>query len=281
VSLPLLLGSVPRRSRRVGAVTWAFVRMGARATFSYPLTFFLAQMSAALQVVAFLFLGHLTKHSPSVGSGYLAFAAIGLTSAQVISGGIVGLGQELDLAIQQGRMEMLLIEPISWRLIPPALAAWPILIGLVNSVVILLVAWGLGATFTLSHLPAVLGLMALGAASGLAIGILAGALRVLAKRGDPVATIYVMAAYVVSGQVVPINLFPWPLRALSWLFPNTYLTAGMRKALMLNAGQVYGPDPNYALLELLAICAILLPLSLWVFGRSLETGRKYGVLAGY
>jgi ABC-2 type transport system permease protein len=106
-------------------------------------------------------------------------------------------------------------------------------------------------------------------------------LRVLAKRGDPIAVIYTMATYVLSGQFVPINLFPLPLRVAAWVFPNTYLNAGLRKALEPNAGHVYGPDPAQALLLLLVFSAVLLPLALWVFGRSLEAGRRYGVLAGY
>ncbi|MGO9581626.1 MAG: hypothetical protein ACLP36_02350 [Acidimicrobiales bacterium] len=274
------LRSVSLGSRRAATVTWAFLRMAAVATFSYPVALLFGQLGAALSIVAFLFLGRIV-HSASVGSGYLTWAAIGLAAAQLISGPIVGLGQELDWAIQQGRLEMLLIEPISWRLIPLALSAWPILYRIVTGLVILFVAWGLGAILTLDQLPAVLGLVLLGIAAGLVIGVLAAALRVLAKRGDPIAALYTMAAYVLSGQFVPINTFPLQLRVFAWMFPNMWMMAGMRKALMPNASGVYGPDPAQAMLLLLVFSALLLPLSLWLFGRSLETGRRYGILAGY
>jgi ABC-2 type transport system permease protein len=273
--------NVTTRAGRAVAITWAFFRQGARATFSYPLAALLNQVAGVLQLVGFLFLGHLTRDSATLGSGYLAFAAVGLVAANIVGGGIVGLGQELDWAIQQGRLEMLLIEPISWRLIPLALAAWPVIYRLVTNILIFLVAWMLGASLTLDRLPALLVLVPLGVASGLAIGLLAGAVRILAKRGDPVATVYSMTAYVFAGQFFPINLFPLPLRVVSWIFPNTYLTAGMRKVLIPNSAQVYGPSPGQAMLLLLLFCAVLLPLSIWLFGRSLEVGRKYGVLAGY
>jgi len=254
--------------------------MAAVATFSYPMSLLFGQLSAAMSLVAFLFLGRII-HSTNLGSGYLTWAAIGMAAAQLISGPIVGLGQEIDWALQQGRLEMLLIEPISWRLIPVALAAWPAMYRVVTGVVILLVAWGIGATLTLDQLPAVLGLMLLGIAAGLVIGVSAVAVRVLAKRGDPIAALYVMTAYVLSGQFVPINTFPLQLRVLAWLFPNMWMMAGMRKALMPDASGVYGPDPAQAMLLLLAFSVLLLPLSLWLFGRSLETGRRYGILAGY
>jgi ABC-2 type transport system permease protein len=255
--------------------------MGARATFSYPLSFVLLQLSSLFQLIGFLFLAHFTRNSASLGSGYLAFSAVGLAATQVTSGGILGLGQELEWAIEQGRLEMLLIEPISWRLIPIALAAWPTLYRLANGLIILLVAWAFGAGIALHDLPALTGLVVLGVGSSLVIGVAAGALRVLAKRGDPIAVLYTLAAGTFSGVFVPINVFPQPLRVIAWFFPNTYLNAGMRKALMAHSGHIYGPSPAEAMLLLLAICVVLLPLSMWIFGRSLETGRKYGVLAGY
>jgi ABC-2 type transport system permease protein len=115
----------------------------------------------------------------------------------------------------------------------------------------------------------------------LVIGVSAGAVRVIAKRSDPVATLYVVAASVLSGAAVPINVFPFWLRVVSWFFPSTYVISGMRKALMPEASGVYGPTPDQAMLLLLGICVIVFPVSLWLFGRSLEVGRRYGVLAGY
>ena len=281
MSATLTLPFVRTPARRAGAVTWAFLRMGARATFSYPLSFVLLQLGALFQLVGFLFLSHLTRSSASLGSGYLAFSAVGLAATQVTSGAILGLGQELEWAIEQGRFEMLLIEPISWRLIPVALAAWPMLYRLVNGLVILLAAWGLGAAIGIHDLPALIGLVVLGMGSSLVIGVAAGALRVLAKRGDPIATIYSMSVQILSGVFVPINVFPKPLRVIAWFFPNTYLNSGMRKVLMSHSSQVYGPSSTEAMLLLFGFCAVLLPWSMWIFGRSLETGRKYGVLAGY
>jgi ABC-2 type transport system permease protein len=143
------------------------------------------------------------------------------------------------------------------------------------------VAWGFGAAIGIHDVPALVGLVVLGLASSLVIGVAAGAVRVLAKRGDPIAVVYGMSAQIFSGVFLPINVFPLPLRVVAWFFPNTYLNAGMRKVMMTHSSQVYGPNATQSILLLFAFCAILLPLSMWIFGRSLETGRKYGVLAGY
>jgi ABC-2 type transport system permease protein len=273
--------SVLEHARAASVVTWAFVRMGARSTFSYPLAFVLMQFGQLIQVVAYYFLEHVVKNGGSVGGDYLAFAAIGLSASQLTSGGILGLGQELDMAIQQGRLEMLLIEPVRWRLIPLALATWPTLYRAVDAVLVLVIAWGLGAVFVFHNPVESIVLLLLAIASGLVIGVVAASVRVIAKRGDPIATLYTLAAMILSGQFIPINTFPKPLQALSLTFPATYVIAGLRKTLMPDASGIWGPDPIQAIVILGAFCLIFLPFSLWVFGRSLEFGRRYGVLAGY
>jgi len=60
----------------------------------------------------------------------------------------------------------------------------------------------------LRDLAAVVGLVVLGVASSLVIGVVAGALRVLAKRGDPIATLCAMSASILSGQFLPLRRLP-------------------------------------------------------------------------
>jgi ABC-2 type transport system permease protein len=275
------LSTIRGRARRFLAVTAAFVHMGAKSTFSYPLSFVLLQLAAVLQVVGFLFLERLVRHSSSVGSSYLAFAMLGIAGTQLASVGVVDLGNELDSAIQQGRLEMYLVEPISWRAIPLALAAWPSMYRTVTFVVIILAGFSLGARLVPHQVGLVCILCVLAILSGLVIGVLAGCIRVLAKRSSPISTLYIMAASILTGQYIPLNVYPRPLRTLAWLFPNTYVISGLRKSLLPNSVGIYGPDAAQAILLLLGGCVILLPMSLWIFGRTLETGRKYGILAGY
>lgn len=261
---------------------WAFIRLSALATFSYPTAFILSQLSMVMQLVAFAFLSRLVHGSSSLGGGYLTFTAIGLASGQISGAGIGGLRSELDFAMQQGRFEMLLIEPLPWTILPIFLAAWPIISTLITAAVILFVAWaGFGASLSLFDAPALAAVVILGVATGLAVGSAAGAIRVIAKRADPIAALYGMASYVLSGVVFPINVLPFPLRVMAWVLPTTYTTSGMRKALMRHAGQVYGPSLAQGLLILAGMAIVFLPLSLLLFRRSLDTGRRYGLLAGY
>jgi len=269
------------RSRRLLQVTGAFVRMSARATFSYPLGFALFLLAQVTSILTFYFLAHFVAHSGAIGPSYLAFATVGLGAGQLTAAGIIGLSSELDAAIQQGRMEMLLIEPVSWRLLPLALVIWQAAYRGLTAALLVVIAAGLGARFVIPDPSIVVLLSVLGVVSGVAIGVLAASLRILAKRSDPIATLFTLAGTLLSGGLVPLNVFPVGLRVVAWFLPSTYLIAGLRKAMLPGAGGIYGPGPLGATLLLVAFVVVLLPLAVWLFGRALDVGRRYGVLAGY
>ena len=42
-----------------------------------------------------------------------------------------------------------------------------------------------------------------------------------------------------------------------------------------------GPSTLVSILALAAFCVIVYPFALWLYGRSVDVGRRYGTLAGY
>ena len=117
--------------------------------------------------------------------------------------------------------------------------------------------------------------------ASLAIGVLSGSVVVLAKRGDPVLTLYTIAASLLSGALFPVELLPAWLRWLSWLLPQTYVISALRHLLMPQGELLPGASIGQAVLGLSVFVLIGLPLALWVFGRAMEAGRRMGVLSGY
>lgn len=269
--------------RRVGlrGVAAAFVRMGIKATTSYPMSFVLSQSGIVIGVVAVFFLSRIVRSGPSVGGEYLAFVAVGLVGQILVAGALQGVSRELDEAIQQGRMEMLLIEPLRWWLIPVGLAIWPVMLAVGQVALVLVVALALGVSIVPLGLVEALPLVALGLLSGLAVGLLAASVRILAKRSDPVWLVYNIVSSLVAGTSVPINVLPAPLRALSWLLPTMYVESGMRKLVLPHADAVYGPSPLWATLILLLAVVPLALAGVVAFNRSVDFGRRLGVLAGY
>ncbi len=106
-------------------------------------------------------------------------------------------------------------------------------------------------------------------------------MKILSKRADPIISLYLLAMTVLSGVVFPVNLLPVWLRWLSYCLPLTYVLSAVRKLLMIDSGTLSGPGAGEAILLLLGFLAIVYPLGLWLYGRSLEYARKLGVLAGY
>jgi ABC-2 type transport system permease protein len=139
----------------------------------------------------------------------------------------------------------------------------------------------LGADFQLTAVPLAAFVLLLGVASGHAVGILAASVKVIAKRGDPIIGLYSLATGLLAGTTFPVQLLPVPLRVLSYCLPPTYVISALRRILMPEGDSLSGPTALQAILMLLVFLAIVYPLALWLYGRSLEFGRKMGLLAGY
>lgn len=139
----------------------------------------------------------------------------------------------------------------------------------------------LGAEIRLSGLPIATLIMFLGTLAGIAVSVLAASIRVLAKQGDPVIGLYVIAASILSGVYFPVSTLPDKIQVLSYLMPNTYVLNALRQSLMPNGDAIPGPSVWTAVGALTLFNAVVFPIAVWLFGRSMEYGRKMGVLSAY
>jgi len=272
----------PKRwhGRQSVSAVGAFLHMEWVGAFSYPLSFVFNQLTPVVPIVVYYFIAGLVTVT-RVGGDYFTFVVIGVASARMLSAGVVGLGEPIDSAIGEGRLEGLLLQPIDWRILPFALVQWPLAFRVVNVALVIGLSLVLGAHFVLAGVPGAVGLCALGIGATLAFGIAAASVKVLAKRTDPIAALYVLAVAVLSGVYYPLRVLPRQLRALSWLLPDTYVISGSRHLLMAHGATTGGPTPWQAAGALFAFDVVALPASLWLFVRTLDYGRKSGVLAGY
>lgn len=259
----------------------AFFDMAFLTAVNYPLDFAMSAVRPLIPVVTFFFVAQLVANGPSVGGDYFSFVVIGVLVTEALTGALAGFGHEVQSAVQQGRFEMLLVQPVPWRLLPFGLAGWPVISRAIFAGVAAIVSIVLGADYEWSALPLSLALFVLALGASLAIGVLSGAIGVLSKRSDPVLTLYTLAAAILSGVAFPIELLPGPLRALSWLVPHTYVISGMRKVLLPAGSSVPGPTVLQAVVGLSLFNLIVFPIVMWLFGRILEAGRETGVLSGY
>lgn len=270
------------KARRAFQIAGAFLRMGYLTTISYPLAFAMTEFAAVVPAITFFFVALLVpRETPLVGGDYYSFVIIGLVSVRMLSAGLQGFSRELQSAINQGQLEMLLVEPVRWRLLPFAMAQWEIVMSTVSALILFLTSVVLGAQYQTSAIPMALVLLVLGVVASLGVGVLDASIKVLAKKADPILTLYTLAASLLSGALFPIYLLPDPIRIFSWVIPHTYVIQGLRRLLMVEGAELPGPSAPQAILGLVVFCLVVYPLGLWVFGRALEYGRRLGVLSGY
>lgn len=262
--------------RRSFKVAGAFFRLGLQQELSYPLGFVTSQLSAVVPAIIFFFVAQSVDRPD-----YFTFVLVGMIGSKFLDAAMRGFSTEIDVAINRGWLEMFLVEPVHWRMLPISMVQWRTVQGTFNALLLALIGIMLGARFTWTQLPMVVLIVLFGFIAGLAIGTLSASLKVLAKSGDPILFLYGLAAQVFGGVFFPIDTLPSQLRWISWLIPHTYVVAAMRGALTPGATVDSGMPTGQALLALIVFCAILFPMSMWLYGRALQYGRKLGVLGGY
>jgi ABC-2 type transport system permease protein len=268
--------------RRLWEASDAFLRLGWRQAISYPLGFFMSQISNFLPIFIFFFVSDLvTRPGRTFGGDYFSSVVIGLIGVKLLDSGLRGFGAQMDIAINRGWLEMFLVEPVRWRFLPIAMSQWSNVLGVFAVATMVALALALGATFEPSGIPIALAIGALGILAGLAIGTMSAAIKVLAKSGDPILLLYTLIAQLFSGVYFPVESLPGGLRWVSYLMPHTYVIQGLRKALLTDGAELAGPSSFSALMSLLIFTVLAYPLAIWIWGRALEYGRKLGVLSGY
>jgi ABC-2 type transport system permease protein len=93
--------------------------------------------------------------------------------------------------------------------------------------------------------------------------------------------IYTLATGFLSGTAFPVALLPAALKVIAYCLPPTYVISALRRTLMPTGAELTGPTAGQAVLLLLVFIAVVYPIAMWLYGRSLEYGRKMGLLAGY
>ncbi|MEX1124496.1 MAG: ABC transporter permease [Acidimicrobiia bacterium] len=274
--------SLLRTIRRASQVTGAFWRIDFIKATNYPLALVMKGLSAFIPVFTFVFVAELVSdNGPDVAYDYYTFVVIGVVSMSILGATLNSFGNDMLELVTQGQLEMFLVEPVRWKLLPFAMTPWAAFQAFATSAVMVALSIPLGADYSLEAVPIAILIVVLGLAATLAIGILGASIKILSKRADPVLSLYTLAASVLSGVFFPVELLPSWLRALAWAIPHTYVIQALRKVLMPRGEVLPGPTAWQAVAALFVFSLVLYPIALWVFGHTLEYGRKVGALSGY
>jgi ABC-2 type transport system permease protein len=261
-------------ARKVWDTIGGYVRIDLVEERMFPAATVLRYLAVVFPILLYYFQSSFLK----MGDQTFLLMLIGTAVTAGLQDALTGLTSRLQFAQERGTLETYLVEPVPWALIPIAMNIWRSITGAALACVMLFLGWLLGAPIEASGIPLALVVLVLGIAACNAVGTFAASFLILFKRGDPIITMYGLAAAVLGGALFPTSVLPDWLRWASYLVPHTYVISAERHLLMAEppAG---GPGPTLSIVVLVAFCALAFTVGLVLFDRSLRLARRLGILS--
>ncbi len=249
---------------------------------TYQLRMILVFVDTALLAVGLYFIGLLIEDPASLadyGGNYFDFALVGLVVTSFAGVGLAAFGESLGREQSTGTIDLLLSSPASVPTLMAGMFLFPFLLAVVQIAGLLAFGMGVaGSGVPLGGLLLAIPILLLTTATFGAVGIGAAGIMLLAKRGDPISGPFYQASMLLSGVIVPIEVLPGFLRAISVVLPATWGVRAVRELLLADAGW---RDVVPEFVVLVGFTVVLLPLSVGLFRYCLRTAKAEGILGSY
>ncbi len=149
--------------------------------------------------------------------------------------------------------------------------------GLARTFVVLLVAiWMFNLDFSHADIPAALTVLAASTVPLIGLSILTAVLPLLSpQKGEQMSVALQGFLLLVSGVYYPLSVLPLPMQIAGSASPLTYALEGIRRSLLAGASV---RDELPAIGILLAMGAVMIPISLWVFAWAENRAKRLGLL---
>lgn len=261
----------------------AIYKRDRRLALSYDLAFIIQWLQIFMSIFSFYFIATLVPHKGLHGLlgpiDYfpyvvvnLAFMRFQLTALQSFQTAIRG-----DQML--GTLEVVMATPTTLPTIVLSTGLWGFTLTFFQAAVALLTGVMLGVHLHPNFLTlAVFVLLTIACMSPL--GVMAASTIMTFKQTAPTQFIGGSVTALLGGVLFPIAKLPEWLQKVSWCLPITHSLEGIRAAL-LEGVPLSNPIVGYDALWLIVATAILMPLSLFVFSRSVNLARRDGTLGHY
>lgn len=197
--------------------------------------------------------------------------------------GFSSLANAIRQEQMQGTLESVLLTPINVPTVIVSSSAWAYVEATFHSFLYLFFGWlffdvQYKGSFLLALSFLILTTMCLAC-----IGILSASFTMAFKRGDPFAILLGAGTALFSGVFYPKEMLQEAIgdtsgKILANINPSTHGLEGIRGVLIQGKGLAEVQSPLFTLLIFLAV---LLPFSLWVFGKAIKRAKREGSLIQY
>src|SRR5688500_12411462 len=265
---------------------WAFIVRDWRLQLSYRMQFFLRVLSILIVVTTLFFISKIfTGYTDPRFAQWGDPLAAWLTGLAVLSYFMTGFSSLANAIRQeqvQGTLESVLMTPISVPTVIVASSAWDFVQATFFSSLYLLFGWLFFDVHFRGNFLLALAFLLLTTVVLSCLGILSASFAMVFKRGDPFGVFLGAGSALFSGVFFPTQLlktYAGPkLGNISLILPTTHGLQGIRQVLIEGHGLAAVTQPLFTLLGFLVV---LLPFSLWVFGRAVRRAKREGSLIQY
>jgi ABC-2 type transport system permease protein len=264
---------------------WAFLARDWRLQLSYRMQFFVRILSILIVVTTLFFISKIfTGFADPRFSQWRDPLAAWLTGLAVLNYFMTGFSSLANAIRQeqvQGTLESVLMTPISIPTVIVASSAWDFVQATFFSFLYLLFGWLFFNVQYQGNFLLALAFLLLTTVVLSCLGILSASFAMVFKRGDPFGIFLGTGAALFSGVFFPTQLlgeYAGVVGNISRILPPTYGLDGIRRVLIEGQGFSQVREP---LISLLIFLVVLLPLSLWVFGRAVRRAKREGSLIQY
>jgi ABC-2 type transport system permease protein len=265
---------------------WAFLARDWRLELSYRMQFFLRILSILIVVTTLFFISRIftgfTDPRFTQWGDPLAAWLTGLAVLNYFMTGFSSLANAIRQEQVQGTLESVLMTPISVPTVIVASSAWDFVQATFFSFLYLFFGWlffdvHYRGSFLLALVFLLLTTVVLSC-----LGILSASFAMVFKRGDPFGVFLGAGSALFSGVFFPAQLINQyagsGVAGISRILPPTYGLEGIRRVLIEGEGFAEVRKP---FLTLVVFLVVLLPFSLWVFGRAVRRAKREGSLIQY
>jgi ABC-2 type transport system permease protein len=261
----------------------AFARRDFRIAWSYRFSFVLQAGTLVFALASAKFMSELLAEGgiaslDAYGGDYFSFVLVGLALNLLALPAVRSFSDAVRGAQVTGTLEAMLSTRSSPLAIIVSSVTYPLLRVLVELVLIVaLAAVVLDARVELQHIGLTLAVLVLTVASFAGVGLMSCAFTVAFKQREPLTGAFLTGSLLLSGVIYPTSVLPSWLEVLSPLLPMTHALE-LTRGLFLEGAEVSNLEWHFAAL---AAFSALLPLGVWLLGRSIRWARRAGSLAYY
>ncbi len=249
---------------------------GWKMWISYKTQVLLTAINWVIPVFIYFFIGVTLGFGRfSVIRNYTAFMVIGTAFQGYFSASVVTLAGRIRNEELIGTLEYLIASPLRPMALMIYSTVWGLVINSISAVAVLAIGLGLGVYYKINMVSTILFLL-LYLASIIGLNLIAGAVVLIVKQGNPVALFTSVASNLLGGVVFPISILPTWLRYISYALSLTWALSGLRGSMLNGLGL---PQlMNYLWpLTLLAIIYLIIGIALsnYAFAIILRNGTVH------